>query len=211
MRRLGLALLICAAASVPGAALGQGETPRTVEDYVCAFAGDCPEEGDEAAETPDRPRLEASRGFSLSTPETARPRRPAPRARSQRRPPQAAAPRRPAAAQGQRVNLRLTFELGSDKLTPQAVAEARVFGQSLMLPQLVNMRFRIEGHTDSVGTRTSNLALSQRRAQSVADFLVAMGVGRERLEVMGYGPDRPLPGLRTTAGDNRRVEAVRVS
>ena len=80
-----------------------------------------------------------------------------------------------------------------------------------MLPQLVNMRFRIEGHTDSVGTRASNLALSQRRAQSVADFLVAMGVGRERLEVIGYGPDRPLPGTRGSAGENRRVEAVRVS
>ncbi len=125
--------------------------------------------------------------------------------------PQAAAPRRPAAAQGQRVNLRLSFESGSAKLTAAAEAEARVFGQSLLLPQLVNMRFRIEGHTDSIGGRAMNLALSQRRAQSVADFLVAMGVARDRLDVTGYGPDRPLPGTRASAGENRRVEAVRVS
>ena len=141
----------------------------------------------------------ATRGFSLSTPDAEPPRRPAPRARSQRRTPTQAAPRRPAAAQGQRVNLRLSFESGSAKLTGAAKAEARVFAQSLLLPQLVNMRFRIEGHTDSIGGRARNLGLSQRRAQSVADFLVALGVARDRLEVTGYGPDRPLPGTRASA------------
>jgi outer membrane protein OmpA-like peptidoglycan-associated protein len=206
--------LICGAVALPAASYAQQDEARSEEDYVCAFTGECPEtSGDE---TQERPRLDATRGFSLSTPETERPqaerpRRPAPRTRSQRRPTQAAGPRRPAAAQGQRVNLRLTFELGSDKMTARAEAEARVFARSLMLPQLLNMRFRIEGHTDSIGGRAMNLALSQRRAQSVASFLVGMGVARERLEVMGYGPDRPLPGLRTTDGENRRVEAVRVS
>ena len=80
-----------------------------------------------------------------------------------------------------------------------------------MLPQLVNMRFRIEGHTDAVGSRAGNVALSQRRAQSVADFLIAMGVPRSRLDVRGYGPDRPLPGTSGASAQNRRVEAVRVS
>jgi OmpA-OmpF porin, OOP family len=208
MRTLRLPLLIAAAAAIPGAALAQEAPPRTPEDYVCAFAGDCPDEaGDEAApREPGSPRVTATRGFSLSTPGAARPRRPA-----RRRPALAAAPRPPAAAQGQRVNLRLSFESGSARLTPAAEAEARVFGQSLMLPQLANMHFRIEGHTDSVGSRAMNLALSQRRAQSVADFLAAMGVPRARLEVVGYGPDRPLPGTRATAGENRRVEAVRTS
>ena len=215
MRALRLSLLICAAAAWPAAAALQDEQPRTVEDYVCAFAGECPDEAaEEAGEEPagpGRPRVNATRGFSLSTPGSEPPRRPASRARGQRRPTQAAAPRRPAAAQGQRVNLRLSFESGSAKLTATAEAEARVFGQSLLLPQLLNMRFRIEGHTDSIGGRAMNLTLSQRRAQSVADFLVAMGVGRDRLDVTGYGPDRPLPGTRASAGENRRVEAVRVS
>ncbi|HYN45289.1 MAG TPA: OmpA family protein [Allosphingosinicella sp.] len=212
MRTLRLSLVIAAAAAMPCAALAQDNAPRGVEDYVCAFAGDCPEETTEEAapREPGAPRVGATRGFSLSTPGNAR-RRPAPTARGQRRPAQAAVPRRPVAAQGQRVNLRLSFESGSAKLTPAAEAEARVFGQSLMLPQLVNMRFRIEGHTDSVGTRAGNLTLSQRRAQSVADLLVGMGVSRGRLDVEGYGPDRPLPGTRGTAGENRRVEAVRIS
>lgn len=205
MRALRLPLMIAGAAAFPCAALAQEAPPRTPEDYVCAFAGECPD--DEAApREPGSPRVTATRGFSLSTPGAARSRRPA-----QRRPASTAAPRPPAAAQGQRVNLRLSFESGSARLTPAAEAEARIFGQSLMLPQLANMHFRIEGHTDSVGARAMNLALSQRRAQSVADFLAAMGVPRDRLEVAGYGPDRPLPGTRGTAGENRRVEAVRTS
>jgi outer membrane protein OmpA-like peptidoglycan-associated protein len=73
------------------------------------------------------------------------------------------------------------------------------------------MRFRIEGHTDAVGSHASNVALSRRRAQTVADFLVAMGVPRSRIDVQGYGPDRPLPGTTRYSPQNRRVEAVRVS
>jgi OmpA-OmpF porin, OOP family len=213
MRKLALALLTAAAAGIPAAALSQ-DAPQTVEDYVCAFAGECP---DAAEEEPARPRLEATRGFSLSTPSSGV--RDAPSATpAARRPPRrrargatAGAPRRPAAAQGQRVNLRLNFETGSARLTGAAEAQARVFGQSLLLPQLLNMHFRIEGHTDSVGSRAMNEALSQRRAQSVADFLVGMGVDRARLDVRGYGPDRPIPGTSASDGENRRVEAVRTS
>jgi len=208
MRAFALCLLIGGVAAVPAAALSQEDGPRTVDDYLCAFAGECGDDATDVEEAPrpGAPRVSAQRGFSLSNP-NARPRRPAGTAR--RTTP--GAPRRPAAAQGQRVNLRLSFETGSARLTPTAEAEARVFGQSLLLPQLANMRFRIEGHTDSTGSRAGNLALSQRRAQSVADFLVAMGVPRDRLQVQGYGPDRPLPGTRASAGENRRVEAVRVS
>jgi len=216
MRTLRLSLLIAGAAAIPGVALSQDAAPRTTDDYVCAFAGDCPDEEATQEEAPaprapGSPRVTATRGFSLSEPGTARPRRPATTQRRATGPIRTSAPRTPAAAQGQRVNLRLSFQSGSAKLTRAAEAEARVFAQSLLLPQLANMHFRIEGHTDSVGSRASNLSLSQRRAQSVADFLVAMGVARDRLEISGYGPDRPLPGTRASAGENRRVEAVRTS
>ena len=46
---------------------------------------------------------------------------------------------------------------------------------------------------------------------ALLDFLVSMGVPRSRIEVRGYGPDRPLPGTGRTSPQNRRVEAVRVS
>ena len=141
------------------------------------------------------PRISATRGFSLGTAAPHAPPARRPGTTTQRRGAQAITPRRPAAAaSGQRVNLSLSFQTGSARLTPAARAQARVFGQRLLLPQLANMRFRIEGHTDAVGSRAGNVALSQRRAQSVAEFLVSMGVPRSRLDVRGYGPDRPLPG-----------------
>ena len=163
-----------------------------------------------------RPRISATRGFALSGPEQAPRRRTgpgrlrsvAPRATSpfppRRRPPP------PAAGPGQRINLAVTFVSGSAELTPAARAQAQVFATALMRPQLMNMRFEINGHTDAVGRRDRNLELSQRRAQTVADFLVRAGVSADRLVVHGYGPDRPLPHMRATAPQNRRVEVIRV-
>ncbi|HEY5712172.1 MAG TPA: OmpA family protein [Allosphingosinicella sp.] len=221
MRKLGLTLLICGAASIPAVAWSQ-DAPQSAQDYVCQLTGECADQPAEAtpeATEPGNARITATRGFALSRPAprsntpAATPRA-APRANSRNsvRPvanarPRAATPAGP----GQRINLRLAFESGSARLTPAAEAQARVFAQSLQLPQLVSMRFRIEGHTDSVGNRARNLELSQRRAQTVADILFNAGVARNRIEVRGYGQDRPIPGTRASASENRRVEAVRTS
>jgi len=220
MRKLGLTLLICGAASIPAVAWSQ-DAPQSPQDYVCALTGECPDQAADqspdaaTAGEPGHARITATRGFALS--------RPAPRTNTPAATPRstaragtrqvAAARPRPAtpAGPGQRINLRLAFQSGSARLTPAAEAQARVFAQSLMLPQLVNMRFRIEGHTDSVGNRARNLDLSQRRAQTVADLLFNAGVARGRIEVRGYGFDRPLPGTRASSSENRRVEAVRTS
>ena len=71
-------------------------------------------------------------------------------------------------------------------------------------------KVRIEGHTDSMGSMTTNLVLSQRRADAVADTLVTAGVPRDRLEAAGLGPDFPVASNATAAGrqQNRRVEVV---
>ena len=154
-------------------------------------------------------RRAASR--SARRPARSRPGPPSRHATTQRRA-RAGASRRagpPAAASGQRVNLRLAFETGSARLTPAATEQARVFGRALMLPQLANMRFRIEGHTDAVGSRAGNVALSQRRAQSVADFLIAMGVPRSRLDVQRLRP-RPAA-ARHEPRQRRRTAASRRS
>jgi outer membrane protein OmpA-like peptidoglycan-associated protein len=68
----------------------------------------------------------------------------------------------------------------------------------------------IEGHTDSVGTDDYNLALSQRRAQAVADALNARGVSGDRIQTKGLGKAFPVAGNDTQAGrqQNRRVEIV---
>ena len=114
-------------------------------------------------------------------------------------------------ARAPRANLSIAFELGSDRMTPDGIATARVFYQSLMTSQLRDQRFLIEGHTDASGDAARNLDLSRRRAQAVADFLISQNVDPARLEVKGRGSAIPLPGHRKTDPANRRVEAELIS
>jgi outer membrane protein OmpA-like peptidoglycan-associated protein len=68
----------------------------------------------------------------------------------------------------------------------------------------------IEGHTDSVGSASSNLVLSQRRADSVEQYLIRQGVGANRLHATGRGQDYPVAENDTASGrqQNRRVEII---
>ena len=72
------------------------------------------------------------------------------------------------------------------------------------------LRAALEGHCDERGTIEYNLALGQRRAESVATFLARAGVATERVAVASYGKERPAD---TGSGEaawarNRRVEMV---
>ena len=73
------------------------------------------------------------------------------------------------------------------------------------------MKFKVDGHTDAVGNRAYNLDLSKRRAQSVSDYLVSLGIEPARVEPQGYGFDKPRPGTTPTDSINRRVELSRVN
>ena len=66
----------------------------------------------------------------------------------------------------------------------------------------------VEGHTDSAGSEEYNMALSQRRAQSVADYLIKKGVDANRFTVKWYGESQPRADNETPEGKakNRRVE-----
>lgn len=69
----------------------------------------------------------------------------------------------------------------------------------------------IEGHTDEVGTDEYNMQLSQRRANSVVDYLVNhSGIDRSRLKAVGYGKTRPIADNRTEEGkrQNRRIDSI---
>ncbi|MBN1756172.1 OmpA family protein [bacterium] len=74
------------------------------------------------------------------------------------------------------------------------------------------MKLEISGHTDNVGSRTSNRTLSLRRAESVRNFLVNQGIEGDRLTTVGYGPDRPLESNNNAEGraKNRRIEFRRI-
>ncbi len=68
----------------------------------------------------------------------------------------------------------------------------------------------VEGHTDSQGAAAFNQDLSQRRAQSVRDYLVSRGIAADRITAKGFGPDRTIGDNATPEGraNNRRVEIV---
>jgi outer membrane protein OmpA-like peptidoglycan-associated protein len=70
------------------------------------------------------------------------------------------------------------------------------------------IRVSVEGHTDSVGTEQYNQRLSERRAQSVVDYLARGGIARSRLDPVGYGESDPVASNDTEEGraQNRRVE-----
>ncbi len=73
-----------------------------------------------------------------------------------------------------------------------------------------NKRIRLEGHADERGTREYNLALGERRANGILNYLIVNGATRTQIEVVSYGEERPAQtGQTEQAYDrNRRVEVV---
>jgi len=100
------------------------------------------------------------------------------------------------------------FEVNGADLRPGAQADlVRLAG---FLNQNPNNTVLVEGHTDDSGNAEYNLELSQLRAQSVRDFLVANGVSPLRVRSIGYGETRPEAPNDDVAGrqQNRRVDIV---
>jgi outer membrane protein OmpA-like peptidoglycan-associated protein len=109
---------------------------------------------------------------------------------------------------GSKVVLRnVFFDSGKATLRESSYPELNRLAQAFKLyPHLV---IEISGHTDNVGSAKYNLALSQRRAQAVVDYLVSIGVPRTHLIAKGYGETQPVASNDTEEGRqlNRRVEA----
>ena len=125
---------------------------------------------------------------------------------------QTKAPAKAAAAEaGPSVSLTVEFATGSADLTPQARQTLDQLGRALSSPDLAKFRFRIEGHTDTVGSAEANKALSQRRATAVAEYLQTnFGVTPTRLEAVGLGEEGllvPTP-PQTANAQNRRVKVI---
>jgi outer membrane protein OmpA-like peptidoglycan-associated protein len=109
------------------------------------------------------------------------------------------------------VNLTVNFALGSAELTPQAIKTLDDLGKALSSDTLANFRFRVEGHTDTVGTREFNRSLSERRAAVVVEYIVEKyKVPAGRLEPAGLGADHPLVQTADQVAEarNRRVQVV---
>ncbi len=102
----------------------------------------------------------------------------------------------------------LLYDFDSDAVKPGARTNLRSLAQSL--DKYPDSDLLILGHTDSVGTDEYNKALSVRRADAAAEYLVTQGVDRDRIATGGLGEEEPLAPNETAAGrgENRRVEVA---
>jgi outer membrane protein OmpA-like peptidoglycan-associated protein len=103
----------------------------------------------------------------------------------------------------------LQFEFASARLKPESIETLRNLGNALNTTLRDEKNFLIEGHTDAAGTREYNIALSNRRAEAVKDYLVReMGVPPDRLRTLGKGSSEPVNPKKPYAAENRRVVLI---
>ena len=100
----------------------------------------------------------------------------------------------------------LNFDTGKATLRPESVG--RLDSVADFMAHKKNARIEISGHTDNIGKKKANQALSEKRAQSCRDYLVSKGIDTGRIETHGAGPDVPIADNKTPQGrqQNRRIE-----
>ncbi|OLY75844.1 cell envelope biogenesis protein OmpA [Pseudomonas sp. ATCC PTA-122608] len=112
--------------------------------------------------------------------------------------------------QGDQIKLimpgNITFATNSDAISSSFYTPLNNLANSLK--QFNQNTIQIVGYTDSTGSRQLNMDLSQRRAQSVANYLTSQGVSPTNLSARGAGPDNPIASNADVNGraQNRRVE-----
>jgi len=108
---------------------------------------------------------------------------------------------------GSRIVLRnIFFDFDKATLRPESTTE--IDRLTALLNQYPNLKIEISGYTDNKGSQTYNQTLSQSRAKTVVDYLIAHGIATDRLTFRGYGMDAPIATNETDEGRqlNRRTE-----
>ncbi|MGE5458001.1 MAG: OmpA family protein, partial [Methanococcaceae archaeon] len=118
---------------------------------------------------------------------------------------------KPAEIESLVLNGDANFESGKAKLLPGAYTVLDSLVSTMK--QHPEYKWEIAGHTDSKGSNSYNQKLSERRAQSVLDYLVSKGIDRKNIRTVGYGEDKPISTNDTPEGRamNRRVEIKVIS
>jgi outer membrane protein OmpA-like peptidoglycan-associated protein len=103
----------------------------------------------------------------------------------------------------------VTFRTGSAEVTPESEQVLQTALNTLLQNRTVEVE--IHGHTDNTGSLKTNMRLSERRAESVRNWLVNRGVEPARVGYKGFGPDKPIAPNTTAEGrqTNRRIEFFR--
>jgi outer membrane protein OmpA-like peptidoglycan-associated protein len=102
----------------------------------------------------------------------------------------------------------LLYDFDSAELRPEAKENLRQLAK--IMGEDDNTELLIVGHTDSVGRESYNQNLSERRADSAADYIIMQGIGADRVDTEGRGETEPIADNDTEAGrqENRRVEVA---
>jgi len=109
------------------------------------------------------------------------------------------------------IALTVNFAFDSAEIQSQAIPNLQSLGKALQSPQLAPYQIRIEGHTDHIGTAAYNRDLSQRRAESVKQYLTHhFDITPDHLVTAGKGEEEPISDNDSDAGryKNRRAEFV---
>lgn len=110
------------------------------------------------------------------------------------------------------LDLTIEFEFNSAQITPEATLVLVRLGTALTQENLAKSVFVLAGHTDAKGSPDYNQALSERRANSVRDFLVAaFNISPNTLISVGFGEEQLKNTLDPEAAENRRVTVVNVA
>ncbi len=110
------------------------------------------------------------------------------------------------------IDMEVTFDFNSAVVGPQAVPTLDTLGRALTSPELKGGTYMVAGHTDAKGKAKINLALSQRRAEAVRDYLVSkFGIEKAMLVPMGFGKERLKNPASPFAAENRRVQIVNLT
>lgn len=111
-------------------------------------------------------------------------------------------------SQGSFTTNDIHFDVNRAEIKPESMPIIRQIFH--LLQDHPELRFSIEGHTDSDGSESLNQQLSQQRAESVMRTLIGMGIPQERLSATGWGDSRPIADNNTAEGKakNRRVEFI---
>jgi len=106
------------------------------------------------------------------------------------------------------LNGGILFDTGKTSLKPGAKSTLTRIAKQLQTDP--SLKIAVEGHTDNVGGAAKNQSLSENRANTVRDFLVAAGIPADHITASGKGEDAPIVTNKTAAGrqQNRRVELV---
>ncbi|MEA4916032.1 OmpA family protein [Proteiniphilum sp.] len=110
---------------------------------------------------------------------------------------------------GKFISYGITFDVGKATIKPESYGELNRI--VVLMNEKSDLRFSVEGHTDSTGGAELNQKLSDERSKAVMNKLIEMGIAQDRLQAVGKGQNSPIADNSTDEGraKNRRVEFVK--